>query len=90
MAIVPLAPITPTQLICLGCGCFMRLVIQQYKNGKVSGIVFFCDICKYGHEPSMMHAPGQTVAYVEPMQIQQLQQESLPPESSPSKAVGGA
>jgi len=62
--IVPLAPVTPTGLLCLGCGKNMRRVVHQYQNGKVSKIVFHCDTCKYAHEPSMIHAPGQTVKYV--------------------------
>lgn len=66
MPIVPLAPITPTHVICLGCGQFMRLHIEKYNNGKVSGIVFYCDKCQYGHKPSMIHAPGETVKYVPP------------------------
>jgi hypothetical protein len=61
---IPLAPIGPALLICLGCGEKMRLVIEKYKNGKVSRLVHYCDQCRYGHEPSMIHAPGQTVKYV--------------------------
>jgi hypothetical protein len=88
--IVPLAPITPTGLICLGCGKQMRLHVEQYKNGKVSRIVFYCDTCKYGHEPSMMHAPGQTVAYQPPADPQPLPEKKtlLPPELTEASKAG--
>jgi hypothetical protein len=86
MPIVPLAPITPTQLLCLGCGGQMRLVVEQYRNKKVSRIVFYCDSCKYGHEPSMQHAPGQTVAYVAPSNPQPA---TANPTSAETKAASG-
>lgn len=63
---IPLAPIGPTALTCLNCGKDMRREVMQYKNGKVHKIVFYCDPCKYGYEPSMVHAPGQSAKYVAP------------------------
>jgi C4-type Zn-finger protein len=64
MTITPLAPITPTSAICMGCSNHMRVVIEKYKNGKLSRVMFYCDNCKYGHEPSMIHAMGQPAKYV--------------------------
>jgi hypothetical protein len=75
--IVPLAPVTPTSLLCLGCGKLMRLEVDRYKNQKVARIVFYCDTCKYAHEPSMIHAPGQTVKYVPPAEPTKPEVEAL-------------
>jgi hypothetical protein len=67
---IPFSPITPTQLLCLGCAQHMRLVVEEYKaviqNKKVSRILFYCDTCKYGYEPSMQHATGNVIPYVAP------------------------
>lgn len=63
---IPLSPVTPVAAICLGCSKPMRLEVESFKNGKLSRLVMYCDTCKYGHEPSMIHIPGQTVKYVPP------------------------
>lgn len=61
---IPLAPIGPTHLLCLGCGNHMRREIDRFANGKLAKIIFYCDSCQYGFEPSMVHASGQNVKYV--------------------------
>lgn len=66
MAIPSLAPVGPTDAICLGCGNHMRLVIEKFKNGKVMRLMMYCDTCQYGHEPSMDHVRGQAAKYVAP------------------------
>lgn len=63
---IPLAPVVPTDAICLGCGNHMRLEIEKFKNGKVSRLMFYCDTCKYGHELSMQHVSGTLAPYVAP------------------------
>lgn len=61
-----LAPITPTGLICLGCGGQLRMEIEKFKNGKVSNLLAYCDTCKYGFQPSMIHAQGTNAKYIPP------------------------
>lgn len=72
------APYESPQLLCADCGNLMRRVISRHKNGKISGIVYFCDNCKYGHASSMPHHNGQYVKYEPPA-----------PASLPNPKVGG-
>lgn len=48
----------------------MRREVEKYRkavqNRQIAKIVFYCDVCQYGHEPSMIHASGQTVKYLPP------------------------
>lgn len=60
---VPLNPLKVDSCYCYACGEPMRVVMDRLANGRITGVVYYCDKCKYGVRGSLAHITGESVPW---------------------------